>query len=100
MITHIWSMTFTEQTTTEQRTAFVEAMAALPTQIDGVASFRSGVDLGLNPGNYDVSIVAEFTDENAWSAYINHPAHVAFVENHVTPLCASWGAIQMASSSV
>ena len=100
MITHIWSMTFTEQATAEQRTAFVEAMAALPSQIEGVASFRSGVDLGLNPGNYDVSIVAEFTDEQAWRSYIEAPAHVDFVENHVTPLCASWGAILMASSSV
>ena len=99
MITHVWSMSFTEQATTEQRAAFVAAMSALPSQIHGVASFRSGVDLGLNPGNYDVSIVAEFADEQAWRAYIDAPAHVAFVENHVTPLCASWGAIQMDSPS-
>lgn len=97
MITHLWSMTFTEQATTAQRAAFVEAMAALPSQIDGVASFRSGVDLGLNPGNDDVSIVAEFTDEDAWRAYIGAPAHVAFVQDHVTPLCKAWGAIQMQS---
>lgn len=100
MITHIWSMTFTEQATAEQRAAFVDATAALPSQIEGVTSFRSGVDLGLSSGNYDVSIVAEFADEHAWRAYIEDPAHVAFVENHVTPLCASWGAIQMASPSV
>lgn len=95
MITHIWSMTFTPETTDEQRTAFLSAMAALPHQIDGVASFRSGTDLGLNPGNSDVAIVAEFADADAWSAYIGAPAHTAFVNEHVTPLCASWGAIQL-----
>lgn len=95
MLTHIWSMSFTEETTAEQREAFMTAMAELPTRIDGVASFRSGSDLGLNPGNYDVAIVAEFADADAWRSYIEAPAHVAFVEDHVTPLCASWGAIQL-----
>jgi hypothetical protein len=94
MLTHIWSMSFTDDTTPTQRDAFITAMTALPTQIDGVTSFRSGTDLGLNPGNYDVSIVAEFADADAWKNYIEAPAHVAFVTDHVTPLCASWGAIQ------
>lgn len=95
MLTHIWSMTFTASTTPEQREAFVAAMAELPTKIDGVESFRSGTDLGLNPGNQDVAIVAEFADADAWKAYIEAPAHVAFVEEHVTPTCASWSAIQL-----
>lgn len=94
MLTHIWSMSFTDTTTPAQRSAFVTAMAELPTKIDGVESFRSGTDLALNAGTYDVAIVAEFTDESAWRAYIEAPAHVAFVDDHVTPLCASWGAIQ------
>lgn len=55
----------------------------------------SGTDLGLNPGNSDVAIVAEFADASAWRAYLEAPAHVSFVEDHVTPLCASWGAIQL-----
>jgi hypothetical protein len=99
MITHVWSMSFTEDTTDEQRTAFVTAMTALPSQIDGVESFRSGVDLGLNPGNSEVVIVAEFADTDAWRAYLEAPAHVAFVEDHVNPLCASWGAIQFEPAS-
>jgi hypothetical protein len=94
VFTHIWSMIFTEAATADQRAAFVATMTELPSQIDGVESFRSGVDLGLNPGNSDVVIVAEFGDAAAWRAYIEAPAHVAFVNEHVTPLCASWGAIQ------
>jgi len=94
MLTHVWSMTFTDEATPEQREAFVTAMEELPTKIGGVSSFRSGTDLGLNPGNSDVVIVAEFADDNAWRSYIEAPAHVEFVDDHVTPLCASWGAIQ------
>lgn len=97
MLTHIWSMTFTDTTTSEQRDAFITAMNELPAKIDGVSSFRAGTDLVLNPGNYDVAIVAEFTDTDAWKSYIEAPAHVAFVTDHVTPLCASWGAIQFSA---
>lgn len=100
MLTHIWSMSFTDATTPAQRAAFVTAMEELPTKIDGVKSFRSGTDLSLNPGNYDVAIVAEFATADAWKAYIEAPAHVAFVEDHVTPLCASWGAIQFDTTEV
>jgi len=99
VFTHIWSMKFTEEATSDQRAAFVATMAELPSQIEGVESFRSGVDLGLNPGNSDVVIVAEFADATAWSAYLDAPAHVAFVNDHVTPLCASWGAIQFDPSA-
>ena len=99
MFTHIWSMSFTEDATGDQRATFVTTMAELPSQIEGVESFRSGVDLGLNPGNSDVVIVAEFADETAWRSYLEAPAHVAFIEKHVTPLCASWSAIQFDPSA-
>lgn len=48
MLTHVWSMSFTDATTDEQRDAFNCAMAELPNKITGVESFRSGTDLGLN----------------------------------------------------
>lgn len=92
-------MSFIEDTTPEQREAFVAVMAALPTAISGVESFRSGTDLGLNPGNSDVAIVAEFADADAWRAHLEALAHVAFVTDHVTPHCASWNAIQLGSDA-
>jgi len=95
----MWSMNFNAGAAPEQRAAFVTAMTELPSQIEGVESFRSGVDLGLNPGNSDVVIVAEFADETAWRSYLEAPAHVAFIEKHVTPLCASWSAIQFDPSA-
>jgi hypothetical protein len=94
VFTHMWSMTFNDAATPEKRDAFVAAMRALPEQVSGIESFRSGTDLGLNPGNADVVIVAEFADESAWRSYLEAPAHVAFIEEHVTPLSAAWTAIQ------
>ena len=38
MLTHIWTMSFTDTATAEQRSAFVTAMAELPTKIDGVVT--------------------------------------------------------------
>ena len=60
---------------------------------------ESDVACALNPGNSDVVIVAEFADATAWSASLDAPAHVAFVNDHVAPLCASWGAIQFDPSA-
>ena len=99
MLTHDWSMSFTEGATPKQRRALVAAMAELPTTISGVESFRCGTDLGLNPGDSDVAIVAEFADADAWRAHLGAPAHVTFVTDHVTPLCASWNAIQLDSGA-
>ncbi len=95
MITHVWSMTFTPDATPEQRSALIAAMAELPAKIEGVESFRSGSDLGLNPGNAEVGIVAEFADEQAWRNYLAAPAHVAFVDDHVNAVCATWSAFQL-----
>lgn len=69
MLTHIWSMSFTDTATAEQRSAFNAAMAEWPTKIDGVESLRSGTDLRLNPGNSDVAIVAQFADASAWRVH-------------------------------
>ena len=95
MITHVWNMQFTPDATPEQRGALIAAMAELREEIEGVESFRSGADLGLNPGNAEVGIVAEFADEQAWRNYLAAPAHVAFVDDHVTSLCATWSAFQL-----
>jgi len=95
MITHVWNMQFTPDAMPEQRGALIAAMAELPEKIEGVESFRSGADLGLNPGNAEVGIVAEFADEQAWRNYLAAPAHVAFVDDHVTSLCATWSAFQL-----
>jgi len=94
MITHVWGMKFTDDATEVAKQEFVHAMNNLPEEIQGVSSFKAGTDLGLNEGNSDVTIVAEFADEEAWKNYIQHPVHVAFVETHVTPICKSWNAIQ------
>ncbi|MFC9935915.1 Dabb family protein [Glutamicibacter sp. NPDC127525] len=97
MITHVWGMTFNDHATAQRREEFLQAMAELPALTGETASFKAGADIGLNPGNSDVTIVAEFTDAQAWRNYIDAPAHQEFIEKHVNPLCASWNAIQFNS---
>jgi quinol monooxygenase YgiN len=49
----------------------VEYVASL----SGVISYRIGRDAELNPGTYDFSIVAEFTDEAAFRRYFDDERH-------------------------
>jgi len=84
MLTHIWSMSFTDATTPAQRSAFNTAAAELPTKIDGVESFRSGTDLALHAGNYDVAIIAEFATADAWrpTSRHRHTSHSSMSTSH------------------
>ena len=72
----------------------VEALRALPGQIPQIRGYEVGVDLGWRQGNPDVAVVATFDDEAGWRAYVEHPAHVAVVEEHIDPFVAERTSVQ------
>lgn len=98
MICHVWSMTIKPEATLEQRRALLDGMAKLPSEIPGILSFRSGADLGLNPGNADIVLVAEFEDELSWRTYLDAPAHQQFATELVDPVYESGIAIQIGAN--
>jgi hypothetical protein len=95
MICHVWMMSMKPDVTQEQREALMDRMAQLPGEIDGIKSFKAGADLGLNPGNSDIVIVAEFETEKIWRSYLDAPAHQRFANDLVDPVYGSGSAIQI-----
>ena len=77
-------------TTPEQ----VEALAALPGAIDTVRSFRFGRDAGINEGNFDFVVTADFDDRDGYLVYRDHPAHMAVVVERIRPQIADRAAVQ------
>ena len=63
-------------------------------EVAHTAIIRHGSDLRFRDGNGDYALVATCDDRAAWDAYQMHPAHKAFVRDHVTPLQAARVAIQ------
>jgi hypothetical protein len=96
MIMHTVSFRWHEHVSAEQIEAFTTALAALPAQIPALVSYRFGPDLGLRKGNADYAAVAVVHGEEDLPAYLDHPAHLAVVEQYTSVMAASRSAVQFA----
>ncbi|WP_442575812.1 Dabb family protein [Microbacterium sp. F51-2R] len=73
----------------------VRAFGADPPHALGPAQVLT--DAQLRPEGRSVSesgLVVQFSDADAFAAYLVDPQHVHFVENALVPFCETWLAIQ------
>jgi hypothetical protein len=91
---HVALFVFREDATDEQIAAVAEGLAALPAQIPEITAYRIGPDLGLNDGNHDYAVVADFESVDGYLAYRDHPAHRALLADTIRPILASRAAVQ------
>lgn len=75
MIRHVVLFQFAEGTAERRIADYEAALAEYVATLDGVVSYRVGRDARLNPGTFDLSIVAEFADEAAFRAYFDGEQH-------------------------
>ncbi len=94
MFRHIALFRFKEDADPVAVAAFGEALAKLPESIPEIRGFAPHPDLGLGDATYDFGLVADFDDEAGWRAYVDHPAHVEFIEAHSKPLLAGIARVQ------
>jgi hypothetical protein len=69
-------------------------LARLAQSIPEVSTYSYGRDLGLREGNFDFAVVADFENAEAFSGYVNHPDHQAFIRDQLTPVVAERVALQ------
>jgi len=72
----------------------VDALRALPAQIDAIDAYAVHLDADLAEGNATVAVVGDFVDADAWQHYQDHPAHQQVIRDHVRPVLADRAAIQ------
>jgi hypothetical protein len=65
-----------------------------PSKILCILSYRFGRDVGVQDGNADFALVADFTDPEGLATYADHPAHQAVLQNLIRPIMAQREAIQ------
>ena len=94
MLRHVVLLKWNEDATAEQIESVVSGMRALPAAIPQIRSYEVGRDLGLRDGAYDLGLVAEFDDADAWRTYLAHPDHVEVVANRITPIMADRASVQ------
>ena len=87
-------ITWLPEATSEQRQRAHDALGTLPPLMSGLRSYALGPDIGVNAGNADLAIVADFDDTASYVAYRDHPAHVDVVTRCIAPIAAQRRAVQ------
>ena len=94
MVTHVVIFTWRDGVASDVIERLAAALQAMAHEVRHLADIRQGPDLRFRDGNGDYGLVATFADHAAWLAYQQHPAHKAFVRDHVTPIQAHRRTIQ------
>ncbi len=91
---HVVALQWKPDTTPEQRQTIVTALHALPSLIPTIRSYVIGEDAGINAGNHDLVIVADFDDADGYVIYRDHPEHQRVIHDHIAPHVAARAAVQ------
>ena len=94
MFRHVVMFTWKPEATQEQKQAVPRELRKLPGQIEEMRGYQVGPDAGINPGNYDFVVVADFAGKDAYLAYRDNPVHRTTVERYITPIAATRAAVQ------
>lgn len=94
MFRHVVLFRWAPAATPAAREALAEALGRLPDLIPTIRAYRFGPDAGLNEGNFDVAVVADFADIEGYEVYRDHPAHRAVIAEHILPIVAERAAVQ------
>jgi hypothetical protein len=94
MFRHVVLFSWTEGATDAQKHALAGELRKLPDLIDAIRLYHVGPDAGVNQGNCDFAVVADFDDADGYRTYRDHPAHRTVVDHYVNPIVASRSAVQ------
>lgn len=75
MIRHTVMFRFKESASPEDINAFSNGLTEMVPKIDVIVNYEHGSDLGVNEGNFDYVVTADFADADAYVAYRDHPEH-------------------------
>jgi hypothetical protein len=94
MIRHVVMFRWTPEATEEQKQRVAKEVARLPSLVPSLRAFASGLDVGVNQGNFDFAVTADFDDVDGYLAYRDNPEHRAIVEEFIRPIAGQRAAVQ------
>lgn len=71
-----------------------DSLDSLPAAIPEISRYQHGPDAGINQGNADYVVVADFTSVENYLTYRDHPVHRQLITDVLAPLIASRSAVQ------
>lgn len=94
MIRHVAMFRWVPDATDAQRQAVVDGLAHLAVTVPGIEAYHYGPDAGINEGNWDLVVTADFATVDDYCGYRDHPAHQAFIAECIAPIRADRAAVQ------
>ena len=94
MFRHVVMFSWNEDVTSDEVSATGRALDALPALVPTIRDYRHGGDAGVNSGNFDYVVVADFDDVEGYLAYRDHPDHQALIAAHIAGRVADRAAVQ------
>jgi hypothetical protein len=93
-IRHVVVFVWNDDVTDEQVAGVTAGLEALAKVVPGIEHYEFGPDVGINDGNAQYGIVADFASEEDYLVYRDHPDHQAFIAEVIRPIAKSRSAIQ------
>jgi antibiotic biosynthesis monooxygenase (ABM) superfamily enzyme len=94
MIRHVVLFTWTEDMTDAMEQQFTAELTALASSLPGVRAYHAGADAGINAGNFDFAVVADFDDLDSYFAYRDNAEHKDIISRFSGPRTQSRAAVQ------
>jgi hypothetical protein len=95
MIRHVVLFTWTEDATEEQKATVATELRKLPGIIPEIRAYTADADAGINQGNHEFGVVADFDNVDDYLVYRDHPQHQKVIAEHIKPIIASRAALQL-----
>jgi len=94
MIRHVVLFTWTEDMTDAMEQQFTAELTALASRLPGVRAYHAGADAGINAGNFDFAVIADFDDLDSYFAYRDNAEHKDIISRFSGPRTQSRAAVQ------
>ncbi len=94
MFRHVVLLRWVPEATPDEVLALERAFTALPGLVPEIRSYVFGTDAGINEGNFDEVVVADFDSVDDYLVYRDHPDHVALINDLIRPILAERAAVQ------
>lgn len=94
MFRHVVMFRWNDDVDDDHIGAVSEALTAMAGEIDVISTYRHGRDAGVNDGNWDYVVVADFATKDDYVVYRDHPDHRALIEEFIAGRTAERAAVQ------
>ena len=94
MFRHVVTFRWNGDSTPDHVAALERALSELPALLPDLRRYAYGTDAGINEGNYDFAVVAEFDDSDGYLAYRDNDEHARIIQTHIAPYLESRTVVQ------